>query len=230
MAALSAAVEVLKIAVRNLSDCFGEALANQKACADAKKKTDQQIAEVLELKQHVRNLDHDAMDQFVEKFNISQYLQKSEDKLKEKQDELMVRARRVLEEVSEAWAKVLELVDAMVLDVDEDGLPADADEGVQMRRYAGTAKLFLENNTAIITVSTFLQTQRIKLEKVMTAITTEVDNNQGDVQALAGKYFQQKSGEIEAQNVEFTRVSPKPSGSLVVEGFMIDECFQKPGH
>uniref|UniRef100_A0A8D8AXQ5 (northern house mosquito) hypothetical protein n=1 Tax=Culex pipiens TaxID=7175 RepID=A0A8D8AXQ5_CULPI len=120
MTALTAAVEVLKIAVQHLSDCFGEALANQKACADAKKKTDLQIAEVL---------------------------QKNEDKLKEKQDELMVRARRVLEEVSEAWAKVLELVDAMDLDVDEDGLPVDADEGVQMRRYAGTAKLFLENNT-----------------------------------------------------------------------------------
>uniref|UniRef100_A0A8D8GK83 (northern house mosquito) hypothetical protein n=1 Tax=Culex pipiens TaxID=7175 RepID=A0A8D8GK83_CULPI len=80
----------------------------------------------------------------------------------------------------------------MDLDVDEDGLPVDADEGVQMRRYAGTAKLFLENNTAIITVSTFLQTQRVKLEKVMTAITTEVEqqavpksrnsyNNQGKV-------------------------------------------------
>lgn len=165
MAALSAAVEVLKIAVQHLSDCFGEALANQKACADAKKKTDLQIAEVL---------------------------QKNEDKLKEKQDELMVRARRVLEEVSEAWAKVLQLVDAMDLDVDEDGLPVDADEGVQRRRYAGTAKLFLENNTAIITVSTFLQTQRIKLEKVMTAIPTVVEqqavpksrnsyNNQGEV-------------------------------------------------
>uniref|UniRef100_A0A8D8J0T5 (northern house mosquito) hypothetical protein n=1 Tax=Culex pipiens TaxID=7175 RepID=A0A8D8J0T5_CULPI len=114
MTALTAAVEVLKIAVQHLSDCFGEALANQKACADAKKKTDLQIAEVLELKQHVRNLDHDAMDQFVEKFNISQYLQKKEDKLKEKQDELMVRATRALEEVSEARAKVLQLVDAIV--------------------------------------------------------------------------------------------------------------------
>lgn len=62
-----AAVEVLKIAVRNLYECFVEALANEKAYADAERRSYKQIADVLGLKQQMENLDLEAMDEFVEK-------------------------------------------------------------------------------------------------------------------------------------------------------------------